>query len=75
MYSARGARHAADNFGEVANLLGDEATRGFRNEADHRRLKTNLAQWAGEIHCFDRQVLPTPDMDRINQKLFHEYFP
>lgn len=71
---ARGARNAADGFGEVANLLGDEATLGFRSEADHRQLKANLAQWAREIHCFDRQVLSTPEMDRINQKVFQEYF-
>jgi len=71
---ARGARGAADGFGEMANLLGDEATLDFRSQADHRQLKANLAQWAGEVHCFDRQVLPTPEMDRINQKLFHDYF-
>ena len=71
---ARGARGSADGFGELANLLGDEATLDFRTEADHRQLKANLAQFAREIRCFDTQVLPTAEMDRINQKVFHEYF-
>ena len=68
------ARGSADGFGEMANRLGDEATRDFRTETDHRQLKANLAQWAREIHGFDSQVLPTPGMDHINQKLFQKYF-
>jgi hypothetical protein len=71
---ARGLRDAADDFGELANRLGDEATRGMRTEADHRLLKVNLALWAREIGSFERQLLPTPEMDRINQKLFRDYF-
>jgi hypothetical protein len=72
--SARGARGAARDFGGVANLLGDEATLDFRTEADHRQLKANLAQWALEVRCFETQVLPTPEMERANQKLFADYF-
>jgi hypothetical protein len=71
---ARGARGAANGFGELANLLGDEATLDFRSEADHRALKANLAQWSREIRCFDTQVLPTAEMDRANDKLFQDYF-
>ncbi len=70
---ARGARNAARSFGEMANLLGDEATLDFRSEADHRQLKANLAQWANEVHCFDTQVLPTAAMSRINDKMFDDY--
>ena len=43
-------------------------------DADHRQLKANLAQWSREIRCFDTQVLSTPAMDRINDKVFHDYF-
>jgi hypothetical protein len=71
---ARGARGAARGFGEIANLLGDEATLDFRSEADHRQLKANLAEWSREIRCFDTQVLATPEMDRINDKVFEDYF-
>jgi hypothetical protein len=71
---ARGARNAANDFGEMANLLGDEATLDFRSEADHRQLKANLAQWSREIRSFDTQVLPTAEMDRINNKMFQDYF-
>jgi hypothetical protein len=70
---ARGARGAADDFGEMANLLGDEATLGFRTESDHQQLKANLAEWAREVRCLDTQVLPTPAMDRSSKKLFREY--
>jgi len=71
---ASGARGAARGFGEIANLLGDEATLDFRSEADHRQLKANLAEWSREIRCFDTQVLATPEMDRINDKVFEDYF-
>ena len=71
---ARGARNTAEDFGDMANLLGDEATLDFRSEADHRQLKANLAQWSREIRCFDTQVLSTPAMDRINDKVFNDYF-
>jgi hypothetical protein len=71
--TARAVRNAADGFGELANLLGDEATLDFRTEADHRQLKANLAEWAREI-CFESRVLPSPEMGRINTKLFDEYF-
>ena len=71
---AIGARSAARGFGELANLLGDEATLDFRSEADHRQLKANLAEWSREIRCFETQVLSTPQMDRINTKVFDEYF-
>jgi hypothetical protein len=71
---ARGARGAADGFGEIANLLGDEATLDFRSEADHRRLKANLAEWSRAIRGLKGQVLSSPEMDRINDKLFRDYF-
>lgn len=71
---ARGARGAARGFGEIANLLGDEATLDFRSEADHRQLKANLAEWSRQIRCFDTLVLPTPEMDRIGDKVFDDYF-
>ncbi len=71
---ASGARGTARGFGEIANLLGDEATLDFRSEAHHRQLKANLAEWSRQIHCFDRQVLPSPEMDRINNKVFEDYF-
>jgi hypothetical protein len=70
---ARVARAAAGDFGEMANLLGDEATLAFRSEADHRQLQANLAEWARGVRCFDGQVLPTPEFDRINKKMFHDY--
>jgi hypothetical protein len=57
----------------MANLLGDDATLGFRTEADHRRLRANLAQWSSEIHCFDRQEMPAPEMDRTSYTLFDDY--
>ena len=69
-----GARGAARGFGEMANLLGDEATLDFRSEADHQQLKTNLGEWAREVRCFETQVLPTPEMDRISDKVFGDYF-
>ena len=71
---ANGARRAARGFGEMANLLGDEATLDFRSEADHRQLRANLAEWSRQIRCFDTQVLPTPEMDRIGDKLSKYYF-
>ncbi len=71
---AIGARSAVRSFGALANLLGDEATLDFRSEADHRQLKANLAVWSREIRCFDAQVLPTTEMDRINDKLSSDYF-
>ena len=71
---ARGARGAADDFGEMANLLGDEATLDFRSEADHRLLKANMAQWARAVRCFETQTLPTPEMNTANQKVMDDYF-
>jgi hypothetical protein len=71
---AGGARGAARGFGEIANLLGDEATLDFRSEADHRQLKANLSAWSREIRCFETQVLPTPEMERISDKVFDDYF-
>ncbi len=71
---AGGARGAARSFGEIANLLGDEATLDFRSESAHRQLKANLAEWSRQIHCFDTQMLATPEMDRIGDKLFDDYF-
>jgi hypothetical protein len=71
---ASGARGAARGFGEIANLLGDEATLDFRSEADHRQLKANLAEWSRQIRCFETQMLPTAEMDRISDKLFDDYF-
>ena len=71
---ASGARGAARGFGEIANLLGDEATLDFRSEASHRQLKANLSNWSREIRQFDTQVLPTPEFDRINDKVFGDYF-
>ncbi|MBZ5585081.1 MAG: hypothetical protein LAQ30_23295 [Acidobacteriia bacterium] len=71
---AYGARGAADGFGEMANLLGDEATLDFRSEAKHRQLKANLAVWARAIRCFEKQDLPTKEMDRANGKVFEDYF-
>jgi hypothetical protein len=71
---ARGVRGAANGFGEMANLLGDEATLDFRSESDHRQLQTNLAAWSREIRCLERQTLPTAELDRINEKLFRDYF-
>jgi hypothetical protein len=71
---ARGARGAAGGFGEMANLLGDEATLGFRSEADHRRLQADLAQWSREIRCFETQEMPSPQMSQIDSKLFRDYF-
>jgi len=71
---APGARGAARGFGEIANLLGDEATLDFRSEADHRQLKANLAEWSREIRVFEKQALSTPAMDRSTDKLFDDYF-
>jgi hypothetical protein len=64
----------ARGFGEMANLLGDEATMDFRSEAAHRQLKANLAKWSREIRCLETQVLPSPEMDRVNDKVFEDYF-
>lgn len=71
---ARGARGAARDFGEMANLLGDEATLDFRSDAAHRQLKANLAAWSLQVRSFDSRPLPTPEMDRINDRLFEDYF-
>lgn len=71
---ADGARGAADGYGEIANLLGDEATLGFRSDAKHRQLQTNLYLIAREVSHFETQVIPTPQMDQVNQKLFDDYF-
>ena len=71
---ARGARGAAGGFGEIANLLGDEATLDFRSEDDHRQLRANLAEWSRAVRCFDTQVLPTPEVERTNDKVFQDYF-
>ena len=71
---AREARGTARGFGEIANLLGDEATLDFRSEASHRQLKANLSDWSREIRRLDTQVRPTPEFDRINDKVFEDYF-
>ena len=71
---APGVRDAADGFGEVANLLGDEATLGFRSENSHRELKTNFSAWAREVRCLETQDLPSAELDRVNRKLFDDYF-
>jgi len=71
---AERARGTADGYGEIANLLGDEATVGFRSEADHHQLRTNLSLVAREVSRFETQVLPPSEMDRVNQKLFDDYF-
>lgn len=71
---AAGARGAARGFGEMANLLGDEATLDFRSEADHLQLKANLYEWSRQILCFETQVLCTKEMGRINDKVFDDYF-
>jgi hypothetical protein len=68
------ARRTSASFGEIANLIGDEATLDFRSDADHRRLRANLADWSREIHCFDTQVLPAPELERVQVQLFGEYF-
>ncbi len=70
---ARRARRRAHAFGEIANLLGDDATLDFRSEADHRRLQANLAQWGEAVRCLDRQALPTPELNRATDKLFQDY--
>ncbi len=71
---ARGARSAARGFGEIANLLGDEATLDFRSDAYHLRLKANLAEWSRQIRPLETQVLPAPGLDRATDKLFNDYF-
>ncbi len=71
---ARGARGAAGGFGEIANLLGDEATLDFRSEDDHRQLRANLAEWSHAVRGFDTQVLPTTEVERTNDKVFQDYF-
>ncbi len=70
---ARQERNIADDFGEIANLLGDEATLDFRSEAAHRRLLANLAEWSRESQRFGAQALPSPAMDRISDKLARDY--
>jgi hypothetical protein len=71
---ARSARGASRDFGEIANLIGDEATLGFRTEADHRQLRENLTRWARAIAGFETQALVTPEINSATQKLFHDYF-
>ena len=71
---AHGVRSAANDFGEIANLIGDEATLGFRSEADHRRLITNLAVWSREIRCLETQTPPSAELERASDQLFRDYF-
>ena len=71
---AMGARGTARGFGELANLLGDEATLDFRSKSQHAQLRRNLADWAREVRCFERQVLPTAELDRITRQTFDDYF-
>jgi len=71
---AEGARGAARGYGEIANLLGDEATLDFRSEADHQQLKTNLANFARAVRCLASQDLPSRELDQANDRLFDDYF-
>ncbi|MCU0247722.1 MAG: hypothetical protein MUC42_14200, partial [Bryobacter sp.] len=66
---AERARSLAGGFGEMANLLGDEATLDFRSEADHHRLQANLAAWAAQLRTLPATLLVSPELERATREL------
>lgn len=71
---ARGARGSARGWGSIANFIGDETALDYLGDARFERFRQNVKALAEAIPAVRQSLVPTPELDRLSEKLFKEFF-
>ena len=71
---ARDVRSGARTWGSIANFIGDETAMDYLSDARFALFRANAARFSEAALQLRTQTRPTPELDRISNRLFDDFF-